>query len=342
MGRQPPRLRPCSLAAPPVQALNTTGGGRKQRQKQKAEVTSELQRAHSEVDRTVQKLENVTAVLGATASRMRNETASKAAAAAAAAADVVSEAEAAAAAAAQQERERQSRFQQLVRLAAQQDAAHAQEQHRQQEQQQKQKEQKQKEEHGNSPEQPQKQQGQQASGGAASVSSAAPPPAGPGGGSSSSSAGTAAHTGVVRAAEAAVAKLHSAVQGNEPPASGKGGDDDVAEALEKVASTANDTLAAIKQSKAALEAATAEAIAPGKNRVKVRTWACMLRGVAPLLAGPAAALRRFGSWLRHAACVLQAVHMSRPVGARNCDHLQPSSDACLACTRCRQGSWERP
>lgn len=251
-----------------AQALNTTGGGRKQRQKQKAEVTSELQRAHSEVDRTVQKLENVTAVLGATASRMRNETASKAAAAAAAAADVVSEAEAAAAAAAQQERERQSRFQQLVRLAAQQDAAHAQEQHRQQEQQQKQKEQKQKEEHGNSPEQPQKQQGQQASGGAASVSSAAPPPAGPGGGSSSSSAGTAAHTGVVRAAEAAVAKLHSAVQGNEPPASGKGGDDDVAEALEKVASTANDTLAAIKQSKAALEAATAEATAPGKNRVK--------------------------------------------------------------------------
>lgn len=255
-----------------MQALNTTGGGRKQRQRQKAEATSELQRAHSEVDRTVQKLENVTAALGATASRMRNETASKAAAAAAAAADVVSEAEAAAAAAARQEQERQSHFQQQVRLAAQQDAAHAEEQHRQQEQQQQQKEQQQKEQHGKPPAQPPQQQEQQNAGEAASGRSTAPPPADPGGGSSSASAGTAAHTGVVRAAEAAVAKLHSAVQGNEPPASGKGSnDDEVAEALEKVASTANDTLTAFKQSKAALEAATAEVNAPGKNRAKVRS-----------------------------------------------------------------------
>ncbi|KAL4442083.1 hypothetical protein ABPG77_011344 [Micractinium sp. CCAP 211/92] len=239
-----------------AQALNTSGGGRKQRQRQKAEATSELQRAHSEVDRTVQKLENVTAVLGATASRMRNETASKAAAAAAAAADVVSEAEAAAAAAARQEQERQSRFQQLARLAAQQAVAHAEQQ------------QQQKERRGTPQSQPQQQQEQQDSVGEPSVGSTAPPTADPGGKSSSASAGTAAHTEVVRAAEAAVAKLHSAVQGNGPPAAGKGGDDEVAEALEKVASTANDTLAAIKQSKAALEAASAEVNTPGNKHVK--------------------------------------------------------------------------
>jgi hypothetical protein len=48
-----------------------------------------------------------------------------------------------------------------------------------------------------------------------------------------------------------------------------GGRDDVAEALEKVASTANETLTAMKQSKAALEMAAAEAATSGRGKTKV-------------------------------------------------------------------------
>ena len=92
--------------------------------------------------------------------------------------------------------------------------------------------------------------------------------------------GSAAHEGVVRAAEAAVDRLVQAVGRDASPtakAAGGGsssggashGGKSAAEALEAVASTANETLTAVKQSKVALEAAEAEAATVGQTKDQV-------------------------------------------------------------------------
>ncbi|PSC69840.1 divinyl chlorophyllide a 8-vinyl-chloroplastic isoform A [Micractinium conductrix] len=252
-----------------AQALNTTGNGKKQQRKKTKEATSELAAVHSGVDKAVQKLENVTATLGATASRMRNETkAAAAAAAAVAAGDAAGGSEGAAAV--QQQQQLAAKDQGQQQQAAMQQHQHMETQQQEQQTQAQQKKQQQPTAQGTDQ---QGQEQQHAGGGAGGAADAAGSTAATNSSSStgsssnttsSSSAGSAAHTGVVRAAEAAISKFHSAVRKDTPPRGNNksgGGSDDVAEALEKVASTANDTLTAVRQSQAALEAAAADAAA---------------------------------------------------------------------------------
>ncbi|PRW56400.1 divinyl chlorophyllide a 8-vinyl- chloroplastic [Chlorella sorokiniana] len=226
-----------------AQALNSSvAADWRDRQQQKGMANTELQQVHQEVDRAVAKLENMTANLGATASRIRNDTATKAAAAGG------GEAAAGGAAAAGGGS--------TGAAAGAATAAQLQQQQRQQ---------------------------QQQPGGA--------PPGGAGtDGKPRGVGGSAAHEGVVRAAEAAVERLVQAAVGRDaPPAakaaassgsgssssssSGSGGAQGgkgAAEALEAVASTANETLTAVKQSKVALEAAAAEAATVGQTKDQAR------------------------------------------------------------------------
>lgn len=267
-----------SLTPAAPQALNSSVamGGWRNRQEEKGKATTELVQAHSRVDQQVQKLENVTASLGATALRMRNETATSKATAKAAGSYIAT------AQHQQQEKDDAQQAQQQQQTEA------AQQQQQQQEE--------------TAEQQHEASAGGGVGGGegnggstahegvvraaekavATLVGGEASTAAGKGGGAAS-----AAHEGVVRAAEAAVATLVQKTRqqalpegGKAGSSSGSGGDDDAAEALEKVAGAANETLTAVKESKVALEAAAAEAATKGKTKAQVRDGA--RRGAAVL------------------------------------------------------------
>ena len=305
-------LAACSWPLLLLQALNTTGNGKKQQRKKTKEATSELAAVHSGVDKAVQKLENVTATLGATASRMRNETkAAAAAAAAVAAGDAAGGSEGAAAV--QQQQQLAAKDQGQQQQAAMQQHQHMETQQQEQQTQAQQKKQQQPTAQGTDQ---QGQEQQHAGGGAGGAADAAGSTAATNSSSStgsssnttsSSSAGSAAHTGVVRAAEAAISKFHSAVRKDTPPRGNNksgGGSDDVAEALEKVASTANDTLTAVRQSQAALEAAAADAAALPQRKGQAKVGSGQresrrmgMKTVGLFLAGlPAYSLRHPCTW----------------------------------------------
>ena len=264
--------------------------------------TSELAHVHSEVDRAVQKLENVTATLGATASRMRNETAAKAAAAS----------DGGMGAAVQQQQQQQQQTKQTKQTKQQQQQQQQQAKQQQQQQQQEGKKPQDAGQQGQKAQQQQQQQTQQTQQQVGDADTST---------DSSDDGGSAAHAGVVRAAEAAVASImHSAAHGREQSpaaaaavAAGEGSG--AAEALEKVASTANDTLTAVKQSKVALEAAAAEAATQGRTKAQVGALMiaavaalCLLRSaprcsghtlnVTPRTLDPAIWHRRRASWAR--------------------------------------------
>jgi hypothetical protein len=203
------------------------GGGKQQRQQQKAEATSELAAAHSEVDRAVHTLESVTAALGATASRMRNES-SKAAADGGAAAAQDQQLQALA----------DGRVEQDERVRSDGDSNSS------------------------------------SDGGASGASSStAADVAADGVAQDAAGAGAALAAGEAAAGSSASKGVTPHTEAGKREEVGGDDDDEVAEALEKVASSANDTLAAVRQSKVALEAASAE-VATGKGkgtRAKVRT-----------------------------------------------------------------------